>query len=132
MLIELFLLCLSFHVSEIDGKFSGLSSMLECKFHSADILKKLMPLQGAKVPPWMTPQEWEVTHPGFASSVPSEHANKTELCEGIVLLGPDTFFNEGESEVTIEYVIKEHVLKPVDTVYDHVRFNFPVSLVCWI
>eukprot|EP00803_Ostreobium_quekettii_P010956 evm.model.scf_201EXC.9 EVM.evm.TU.scf_201EXC.9 scf_201EXC:105485-112982(+) len=32
---------------------------------------------------------------------------------------------DGEKEVTIEYVVKEHVLKPVDTVYDNVRFNFP-------
>eukprot|EP00803_Ostreobium_quekettii_P010955 evm.model.scf_201EXC.8 EVM.evm.TU.scf_201EXC.8 scf_201EXC:85139-90435(+) len=73
----------------------------------------------------MTAAEWDISHPGFASSRPDQPVDKEALCKDAPVLGADTFFNDGEEEVTTDFVIDEHVVDAKETVYDYVRFNFP-------
>ena len=79
------------------------------------------------MPLWMTEDEWEVTHPGFASSSPSGPINRTELCKDVERLESSRFFNEEEERITVEYRINEQVIENRDTVYNDVLFNFWVS-----
>ncbi|CAD7697466.1 unnamed protein product [Ostreobium quekettii] len=81
--------------------------------------------EGVSVPLWMTAAEWDISHPGFASSRPDQPVDKEALCKDAPALGADTFFNDGEEEVTTDFVIDEHVVDAKETVYDYVRFNFP-------
>jgi len=81
--------------------------------------------EGVNVPLWMSAAEWDISHPGFASSKPDQPVDREALCKDAPVLGADTFFNDGEEEVTVDFVIDERVIDARETIYDYVRFNFP-------
>ena len=78
----------------------------------------------------MTAAEWDISHPGFASSKPDQPVDRVALCKDAPVLSPDTFFNDGEEEVIMDFVIDEHVVNATETIYNYWRFNFPVSVAC--
>ena len=71
-------------------------------------------------------RDWDVTHPGFASSVQGQPINHTKVCKDVKFLESDSFYNPGEKKMSVEYFIDDHVLPAKETIYEDVRFNFPV------
>ncbi|CAD7702841.1 unnamed protein product, partial [Ostreobium quekettii] len=76
----------------------------------------------------MSAEEYEVTHPGFASSLPSQPPAKDDLalmCDSTPPLQPESFYIDGEERVTVDFRIDDHDLPAQETIYHYARFNFP-------
>lgn len=72
--------------------------------------------------------EWPISHPGAKASTQIEgEVDIEDLCRKVEPLEEVSFYNEGEDQIAWEFHIKDHVIPPNETVYEHFRFNLPIE-----
>lgn len=53
---------------------------------------------------------------------------REEICKNATHLESANIYNDGEEEVVIDFVIDRHEIQAKETIYDFIRFNYPVSM----